>query len=261
MQDFIQEIIKEAGFLAKGYYHAGVTHTFKSNPGDLVTEADKETEEFLVSKIQEKYPEHGIISEERVGEINPGAEYTWVIDPIDGTRNFANHVAYWCVMVGVTKNGKPYLGAIYDAMNDELFFAEAGKGAFLNGALIKVSKNEDAKTCFMVFNTGHNNTGSPYDSPAYENYARFYNNMVGDTGRWFYSYGSMLCACHLAAGRIDSVVLNSGMYHDYLAASVIVSEAGAKCTNSVGETWKRGDMDIVVANPVLHKKLMKFFEE
>ncbi len=259
MRDFIKEIIKEAGYLAKGYYVAGVKRSFKSNPSDVVTIADLETEKFLVAKIREKFPSHGIITEERDGEINPGAEYTWVIDPIDGTRNFANHIAYWCVMIGITKNGVPHYGAIYDAMNDELFFAEAGKGAELNGQSIAVSSVTDVQHSFMIFSTGHNRTGSPYDSPQYDRYREFQNRLLGSTGKWLNNYGSMLAVCHLSAGRVDATVLNGGMYHDHLAAYVIATEAGARFTNSHNTQWERDNKDIVVANPALHEKIMKLF--
>ncbi len=248
MIEFLKEIIKEAGYLAKGYYLDGVAHSFKSGPADIVTLADKETEIFLVNKIRSEFPDHGIISEEREGEINPGAEYTWVIDPIDGTRNFANRVAYWCVMIGITRHGKPYIGAIYDAMNDELFFAEVGNGTYLNGKKIIVNSNDNVKSSFMVLSVGQNNTGSPYDSDKYADFARFYDNLVGVTGKWFFNYGSMLCFCHLAAGRIDAGLINGGLYHDYLPAFVIASEAGALVTDVDGNTWQRGRRDIVAVS-------------
>lgn len=259
MQSFLKNIIKEAGHLAKGYYHQGVEHHYKFDSTDLVTAADKAVNDFLIQKIRERFPEHGIISEETEDEINPGAEYTWVIDPIDGTRNFANHISMWCVMVGVTKNGQPYLGAIYDAINGELFFAEVGKGAFVNDQPIKVSARQDPKTCYMVLSTGINNTGSPYDSPAYPRFVKFLNNLLGDTGMWFMNLGTALALAHLAAGRIDAVAINGMQYHDVLPGYVIATEAGAVFTNSEGQVWVRGRKDVVAANPVLHDKLMKLF--
>ncbi|MDO8626681.1 MAG: inositol monophosphatase [Candidatus Magasanikbacteria bacterium] len=261
MQKFLQDIIKEAGFLAKGYYLEGVAHAYKSSPSDIVTVADKETEIFLVNKIKEKFPDHGIITEERAGEINPGAEYTWVIDPIDGTRNFANKISHWCVMIGITKNGQPFLGAIYDAMNDELYFAEAGKGAFLNDKKITVNENDDVQNSFMDFSPGHMNTGSPYDSEKYPDYLRFYNNLMGERGKWIFNYGSMLGACYVAAGRMDAVLKNGPMYHDFLAAFVIATEAGARATDCEGNIWQRGRKDMVIANPKLHPKLMDLFNK
>ena len=261
MQEFLKEIIKEAGFIAKGYYHEGVEKSYKSDPTDIVTVADKEVSNFIIDKIKHRFPEHGIISEEEKDEINPNAEYTWVIDPIDGTRNFANHISDWCVMIGLMKNRLPYLGAIYDAMNEELFFAEVGQGAFLNGKQIKTSDSDDIKSFSLVFQAGIIRPGSPYSSTL-ENYARylnFYKNLMGQDGHWMGSTGSRLSLCRIACGRLDAAVLNGGLFHDNLPGYVIVTEAGANFTNSKGEKWKYDEWDILVANPSLHKKLLELF--
>lgn len=261
MQNFLKETIKEAGFIAKGYYHEGVEHFFKSDPTDFITIADTTVSDFIIKKIKEKYPDHGIISEEEKEEINPGAEYTWVIDPVDGTRNFANHIAMWCVMIGVMKNRKPYLGAIYDAINDELFFAETGKGAVLNDVPIKVSDYDDMKSFSMAFSTGQIRPNSPYSTTPeiYRRYLNFYKNLMGDDGHWLSGIGSMLTSCNVASGRIDAMVSDSALFHDYLAAYVICTEAGAVWTNSRGLPWQYSDKDVVIANPKLHPKLIKLF--
>ena len=260
MQEFLKQIIKEAGYIAKGFYERDVkdldAHT-KGDPTDIVTIADKAVSEFLVAKIQEKFPEHGIISEELDYEINPGAEYTWVMDPIDGTRNFANHIGVWCTMIGITKNGEPQIGAIYDALNDELFFAEKGKGAQLNDHPINVSATDDIRHFKICFGAGQIRGNSVYDVPykIMERLVGFYNNLMKDDGHWISNYSTCLTLGHIAAGRIDAYVLCGGVYHDYLAGFVIASEAGAKFTDIDGNVWKRGRRDIVVANPKLHKKI------
>lgn len=261
MQDFVKTIIKEAGFIAKGYYMEGVEKDFKTDPTDIVTVADKEVSNFIIEKIRANFPDHGIISEEEKDEINPNAEYTWVIDPIDGTRNFANHIGDWCVMIGLLKNREPYIGAIYDALADELFFAEVGKGAFLNDKTIKVSNSEDLKYFSFVFNPGWIRSGSLYNSTVenYQRYSNFYKNLMGDTGHWFSSNGSRLCLCRLACGRIDAVIINGGLFHDNLPGAIIAMEAGATFTNCHGGKWQYDEKDIIAANPNLHKKLMDLF--
>ncbi|MFA6486527.1 MAG: inositol monophosphatase [Candidatus Magasanikbacteria bacterium] len=260
MQEFLKQIIREAGYLAKGYYHEGVEKSYKGNPSDIVTVADRAVSDFLIKKIRECYPDHGIISEEVDGEINPGAEYTWVIDPIDGTRNFANHISLWCTLIGVTKNNQPYLGAIYDAINDELYFAEVGKGAFLNDRPIKVSDHHEFDHNYLVFSAGYGQGYGSYNSTGYKRYYQFLQTIMGDKGHWIHNFGTMLSVGFLAAGRADAVVLNCGFYHDYLAPYVIATEAGAKWTNSFDKEWKKGEMDIVVANPILHKKIIELFK-
>jgi len=261
MEQFLKDTIKQAGYLAKGYYVEGIEYTTKSHAGDVVTKADIETSNFLIKKIQEKFPDHGIISEEEDGEINPGAEYTWVMDPIDGTRNFANHISVWCTMIGITKNEVPYMGAIYDALNDELFFAKVGEGAYLNDKKIKVSGVDDLDYFNVVFSAGQIRNDSPYnpEKDALKKYFKFYDNMMGDTGHWVSNYSTSLSLAHLAAGRLDAVVVNCALYHDYLSGYIICKEAGAKFTDVEGRDWKRGRKDVVVANPKLHKKLLKMF--
>lgn len=259
MREFIEKTIKEAGEIAKKYYLQGVKHKIKSSPGDLLTIADLKVEKFLIESILKKFPEHGIISEESAPR-NPGAKYVWVIDPIDGTRNFAKKIPFWCNMVGVCKDGKPWIGAIYDPLHDELYYAEKGKGAFLNGKKIKVGKHSTVDHAFMTYSSGIRIKGSPYYAEEYPRYFSFLKKIMDKTGFWLNNFGCNLSICHLAAGNLDAAVLNSGLYHDYLATYVIATEAGAKFTNSYGKDWTRGDMDVVVANPILHKKIIKMFE-
>lgn len=259
MLEFAKNLAKEAGSLALGYYKEGVSHTFKSSPSDLVTEADTVVSDFIIKKIKETYPDHGIISEEEDQIVNENAEYVWVIDPIDGTRNFANHIALWCTIIGLTKNGEPYMGVIYDPINDELFYAKRGEGAYCNEKKIKVSEHGDVDHAFTVFSNGMVNEESPYSPDKFEEYLDFYKNLMGDNGHWISNLGTMLECCQLAAGRIDAVVKNCGLYWDYLAPYVITTEAGAVWTDCAGEKWEKGKLDIVVANPELHAKLLKLF--
>ncbi|MBT4121110.1 MAG: inositol monophosphatase [Candidatus Magasanikbacteria bacterium] len=259
MLGFAKELAKEAGSLALSYYKEGISHRFKSSPDDLVTDADIAVSDFIIKKIKEKYPDHGIISEEEDEIVNEDAEYVWVIDPIDGTRNFAKHIAAWCTMIGLTKNGEAYIGVIYDAINDELFFAQKDKGAHCNGNKISVSNHETVKHAFTVFSNGIVDENSPYSPKKFQEFLVFYKNLMGENGHWISNHGTMLEACYLAAGRIDVLVKNSGLYHDYLAPSVIATEAGAVWTDCAGEKWEKGKMDIVVANPKLHKKLLELF--
>lgn len=263
MLEFAKELAKEAGFLAKGYYERGVSKQYKSYESDIVTEADKEVSNFVIKKIKEKYPDHGIVSEEESEVVNPNAEYVWVVDPIDGTRNFANHIAVWCTLIGIEKNGEPFAGVVYDAINDELFYAEVGKGAYLNGVKIEVSQKHNIDFCFLYYGSGKIVKDSPYNLPEdlYKKYKRFYDNLVGDDGHWVHNYGTMLSAMHLACGRIDAFLNNSGLYHDYLAPTIIAREAGALVTDSDGTDWEKGKRDIVIANPKLNKKLLELFKQ
>ncbi|HLD61015.1 MAG TPA: inositol monophosphatase [Patescibacteria group bacterium] len=251
MQEFLKTIIIESGALAKDYFYKGVHASFKANRGDLVTEADIAVEKLLVSRIQEKFPTHHIHTEESKEDINPGAEYEWVIDPIDGTRNFAMGISFWCQLIAVMKNGEPYLATVYNPLSNELFFAEKGKGAFLNNKRITVNTTDSLDFCFgCIVRDTANDTGG---------FKKMASRFITETKGWLHNFGTMLSACHLAMGGVDFFAINCGYDHDYLAPMLICSEAGAKVTDSKGEAWQRGQRDLVIANPKLHPQIMKLF--
>ena len=259
MLEFAKKLAKRAGKLALGYYKKGVNYTCKSDSTDLVTEADVAVNNFIVKEIKKKYPGHGIISEENKKDHNGGAKFVWVIDPIDGTRNFAHHIPFWCVMVGLEKNGSPHIGVVYDALHDEMFYAEIGKGAFCNNKRVFVGTQENVDVSFMSFCPGVMQSTSPYSSGKLPDYKRFFSNIVNDKGHWLHHWGCMLEACYAATGRIDALVKDGVLYHDCLMSFVIATEAGAVVTDSHGNGWKKGMKDMVIANPKLHKKLLKLF--
>lgn len=249
MDEFLKCIIREAGGIAKEYFDKGVEHSTKRHIGDLLTAADIAVSDFLVGAINKKFPDHQIHSEEMKDDINPGAEYEWVIDPIDGTRNFAMGVPMWCQLVAVLKNGEPYLNAVYNPIVNELFFAEKGKGAELNGEKISVNGVASLDHAFGVL-IRH------YETTHTERYKQFVKRVTDDTTVWVHNYGTMLAAAFVAAGGVDFFVTNTGQDHDYLPVVLLCEEAGAVVTDSDGNPWKRGRHDIVIANPALHPKLL-----
>ena len=259
MLEFAKKLAKRGGKLALRYYKDGFSCKIKSNPSDLVTEADVAVSDFIVEEIKKKFPDHGIITEETDGIYNDGAEYTWVIDPIDGTRNFANHIPIWCTMIGITKNDQPYIGVIYDPLHDELFYAKSGEGAFCNGKKINVNDKENLDYSFMVFTSGKSDHQSLYSTPEFIDYKRCLNNLIGEKGRWLHQYGCMIDMCYLSAGRLDVVAKNGMLYHDILAPYVIAKESGAKVTDCFGKDWEKGKKNLVVANQKLHEQIIKLF--
>ncbi len=258
MQEFLKQTIQEAGAIAKGYFDNGVTHIkTKSTIGDLVTEADVAVSDFIVNKIKEAYPDHTIFSEEVGEKINEGQEYEWVIDPIDGTRNFANGIPFWCTIIAVVKNGETWLGAVYNAISGDLFFAEKGKGAFLNDIKILVNNTQSIDQAFGIMAKA-NKAGTYGDH--IERFRVFAVNLTTNTDSWVCNYATMLALCHVSSGGMDFFVSNAGLDWDYLAPVLIAQEAGAVATNGYGEPWTRGRQDIVVANTDLHPKVMQLFE-
>jgi len=253
MKEYLKEIIKEAGNIAKKYFQEGVSHSSKSHLGDLVTEADHAVSNFLISKIKEKFPLHTINSEEVKETINPGHEYEWVIDPIDGTRNFANGISFWCIMVAVLKDGELCMSAIYNPLGEELFFAEAEKGATLNGIPLKVNEVDSLDHGFGFICRGNN---TQYE----KEFIKMITTLAEETSVWMHNYGSVLGACYLASGGVDFFAENCGYDYDYLAVALILQEAGALVTDIDGKPWARDRKDIVVANPTLHPKILNLFK-
>jgi len=253
MQDFLKKTIKEAGSIAKEYFRQGVSHRMKTNLGDLVTDADIAVSNFLIDRIHTEYPDHHIHTEEEGDDINPGAQYEWVIDPIDGTRNFAMGISFWCVMVAILKDGELYMSAIYNPLVGELFFAAKGQGAYMNDKRIFVNKVDSLDHGFGIAGRCD---GTDFD----EEFKKVLVKLNKDTNAWVHGFGTMLAVCHLASGGIDFFMVNFGFDHDYLPVALICREAGALVTNSEGGEWTRYRRDIVIANPNLHSKVLELFK-
>src|SRR5512135_1838391 len=132
------EIAREAGALLMGYFHRRVKVEYKGDV-DLVTEADRASEALITKRIRERWPGHNILGEEGT-RTEQGSEYRWYVDPLDGTTNFAHGFPVFCVSLGLEHKGERIAGVVYDPTRNELFSAEKGSGAFLNGNAIQVSK-------------------------------------------------------------------------------------------------------------------------
>jgi myo-inositol-1(or 4)-monophosphatase len=258
MDQFLQSIIRQAGTIALSYYRKGVTPLEKTNRGDLLTEADIAVSTFLVESIHQRYPEHHICSEELEADINPGAPIKWVIDPIDGTRNFASAIPLWCTLIGVIRQDELYLGAIYDAVHDVLFFAERGKGTYKNGQRIFVNQTDTLDHAYGWFSrAGEQGLYGRY----LPEYRRAYERLIQETTVWIHYSGSMLSLGYLAHGAIDFCAFNHGLDHDLVGPVLICQEARAVVTDHEGNAWQPGRQDVVIANPTLHPKLLALFDK
>jgi len=195
---------------------------------DLVTEVDRASEEFLLGEIHKNWPGSYIMAEES-GETHGNPDTAWYVDPLDGTVNYAHHIPLFCVSIAYAHAGRMLLGAVYDPMRDELFSAERGKGAQLNGHRLQASAVTELQRSLLV-------TGFPYDAwdtpqDNFDNFVRF-----GRLTQGVRRLGSAaLDACYVAAGRFEGFWELALKPWDVAAAGLIAEEAGAKVTDIHGE--------------------------
>ena len=238
-----------AGTLIKERIDGNFSIEKKSGPNDLVTEVDKASEALIMNIIREDFPDHFILSEE-IGEVKMDSSYKWIIDPIDGTVNFANGIPLCCVSIGVEKDGEVIMGAVYNPMMNEFFFAEKNAGAFLNDRSIRVSEQKDVLHSCLV-------TGFPYTYLDMENgpldvFARLVRKGVPVR-----RLGSAaIDLCWVAAGRFDGYYEHKLNAWDSAAGFLLVEEAGGKVTDFKGGQYSPYQPQLVATNGLIHDELL-----
>jgi myo-inositol-1(or 4)-monophosphatase len=225
MEDLI-ELARGAGEILRRGYETHHAIAYKSEI-DLVTEVDRQSEEWLLQQIGNRFPGHQVLAEE-TGGLSGDDAHLWFVDPLDGTVNYAHGVPIFCVSLAYARRGELTLAAIYDPMRDECFSAERGRGALLNGHPIHVSETTDLNRSLLV-------TGFPYDirtTPQnnLDNYARFALRSQGVRRLG----AAALDLCYVAAGRFDGYWELSLKPWDVAAGILIAREAGAHVTTVDG---------------------------
>ncbi len=196
----------------------------KEGVNNLVTEADHAAEKAIIEVIQHNYPSHFILSEE-AGEIIQDSTYKWIIDPIDGTVNFANGIPVCCVSIGIEHGGKMLMGAVYNPLMNELFFAQSGYGATLNDKKIAVSDSSEVSTSCLA-------TGFPYSFLDMKNGPLDVFDRLIRKGIPVRRLGSAaIDLCWVAAGRFDGFYEHKLNAWDSAAGFLMVEEAGGKVTD------------------------------
>ncbi len=222
MQIDIQKIIEAAragGKIVNQYFGQALEAEEKTNAGDLRTKADIESEQAIIVSLQRSFPACNIYAEES-GTTDNGSEYTFVIDPLDGTSNFVLGIPDFAISIGLLKGDDAIAGVIYNPILDQMFTAEQGKGAFLNGRPIHVNGEQDITRAAVSYVCGYN-TANDYTEQTVKKLHEAGIKRLLDHWAPTYDY------CLLAAGRIEGVISKDGDFEDYVAAKVIVSEAGA----------------------------------
>jgi myo-inositol-1(or 4)-monophosphatase len=242
-------LAREAGAIQKSRYETDFEIGTKSRPVDLVTEVDHACEAHLVVSLLRERPRDAVLAEEGRGTDAPGARFRWVIDPLDGTTNFAHGYPRFAVSLGVEREGEPALGVVYDPLLDECYHAVAGGGAFRNGRPIRVSREGAFDRALLA-------TGFAYDKRENDdNLAEF--RAVLKAARELRRDGSAsLDLCYVACGRLDGYWEQKLKRWDVAAGGLIVREAGGLVSDRAGgDSWRSGH-EIVATNGVLHGALL-----
>jgi myo-inositol-1(or 4)-monophosphatase len=249
---FLHDVCREAGALTLRYFGRVSGWTEKSGRGDIVTEADHAVEELVARRLAEELPGHSLLTEER-GFV-PGHQDApiWVLDPVDGTRNFALGVPVYCVSLACVAGGKILLGAVYDPVHDILYHAESGKGAFQNEVPVRVSETPDLHDALISV------SWSPRRRDV-EEYVRIVARVATHTS-YFRRIGSAaLVLSYVATGRFDGYIQAGISPWDIAAGTLLVREAGGVVTDIQGCPFDilTPSLDIVAGNPAVHRCLME----
>ena len=258
-------IAKEAGARLREFLAAGVATEYKGD-ADLVTVADRTVEKLIRGRLSEAFPEHGIYGEEGTRERLEG-EFRWYVDPLDGTTNFAHGFPQFCVSLGLEKrqaqrpaegeigqDGTLQAAVIYDPMRNELFAAERGRGAQLNGKPMRVSRMPELSEALVA-------TGFPsrkrHDSPNIHFYQEFTLRSHGVRR----AGSAALDLAWVAAGRMDAFWEFNLNPWDTAAGILLVEEAGGRVTDFSGGKYKLDSREILASNGLIHAELLGLFSD
>ncbi len=211
---------REAGKIQMTYFRNDtLVIESKSTQIDLVTEADKKSEAYILNKIKTHYPEHSILSEE-TGATDKKSDYEWVVDPLDGTTNFAQGIPVFAVSIALKYKGESVVGVVYNPVMDDMFTAVKGEGAYLNGSKLTVANKDNLKSCVLA-------SGFPYSrAESFDNNALHFGHMVPKVRGLRRLGAAAYDLANVAAGVIDGYwEMGLGAW-DIAAGILLVTEAG-----------------------------------
>ena len=247
---YVENLARQSGAILRAGYDTEHQVGYKGVI-DLVTEVDHQSEELLLGELQRDCPDHHILSEE--SGIIPGSdEHVWYVDPLDGTVNYAHHIPIFCVSIAYVSHGTLTLGAVYDPMRDEMFLAERGKGAYLNGRRLHVSSTTEMQKSLLVTGFPYNAWNTPQDN--FDNFVRF-----GKISRGVRRLGSAaIDLCYVAAGRFDGFWEMALNPWDVAAGGLIVEEAGGRVTSVSGEAdYISSPQSVLACTPGIHARMLE----
>lgn len=252
MEKFLIQTIRQAGKILMRYFQADTKLTLmRGSVKEVTTKYDKMTDQFIVRMLEKRFSKYNFLTEES-GLIDRGSDYTWVIDSLDGTVNFAYGNPLFSICIALMKGVQPIIGLIYAPALNELYYAEKGKGAFLNGKKIRVTKISDLNKSYVYVCEG----GDKNRKRTVKVMAKIYPHVVD-----LRKLGSAGLECAwLAAGRAEGYVTTAIEPWDVAAGVLIVKEAGGKVTNFKNKPWQPIRDDLIFSNTKIHQKLIKLIK-
>jgi myo-inositol-1(or 4)-monophosphatase len=243
---------RRAGEVLRAGFGAEHTITYKGEV-DLVTEIDEEAERMITEELLGTFPSHGMLAEEG-GKLAGEEDARWIVDPLDGTTNYAHGLPIFCVSLALERSGEVVLGVVHDPMREETYVAERGGGATLNGEPIKVSDTEELIRALIV-------TGFPYDRAEMPEALDLFGRFAATTRGMRRLGSAALDLCYVASGRLDGYYERGIWPWDLAAGSVIVEEAGGELTNYRGDILDLDGREIVASNGRLHSAMTRLTGE
>jgi myo-inositol-1(or 4)-monophosphatase len=248
-RNFAIQTARDAGAVILEWYEKELDLQTKSSEFDLVTQADKAAEALIVERIHRRYPASAILAEE-AGEIARESEHRWIIDPLDGTTNFASAFPHFCVSIALQENDQPVVGVIYDPLRDELFWAERGEGAWLQSPRgperrLHVGSSERLATSLLA--TGFSYSRASTETDNVLEFERVIRRIRGIRR----AGSAALDLAYVAAGRLDGYWEYHMQPWDTAAGALLVEEAGGELRQIDGSAWDPWMSSTVTANPVL----------
>jgi myo-inositol-1(or 4)-monophosphatase len=246
------DIAREAGGLLSELFKTPLEISYKRR-SDLVTEADRRSEALIVKRLREHFPGHDIVGEEGGGR-RTNADYCWYVDPLDGTTNFAHGFPVFCVTLGLAHRAEVIAGVVYDPTRDELFTAERGAGAFLNGQRLSVSKTASLSSSLLA-------TGFPPFADNHDLNIQFYFRFTLLSHGIRRAGSAALDLCSVASGRFEGFWELKLNPWDKAAGSLLVTEAGGRVSDLAGGPFRLLGDDIFASNSLVHDEMSQVFSE
>ena len=247
----MSEIAREAGALLMDYFQRHVAVEYKGDV-DVVTVADRASEELITQRIRQRWPGHNVIGEEGTRR-EQGSDYRWYVDPLDGTTNFAHGFPVFCVSLALEYRGERIAGVVFDPTRNELFSAERGAGALLNGRAIHISKVANLAESLVA-------TGFPSHKRHKNPNIFFYHQITLKTHGVRRPGSAALDLASVACGRVDGFWEFNLNAWDTAAGVLLVEEAGGRVTGFSGQPFRIDSREVLASNGLLHDALLREFD-